>query len=77
VDGHRRQGSAAPYRDSSPAICAFGEKVLTSGIKEHMIEGVHVRVYNPPKPWLICFAIGGVPEGGIKKAPALISRLKV
>jgi predicted transcriptional regulator of viral defense system len=27
----------------------FGEKVLASGIEEHRIEGVRVRVYNPAK----------------------------
>jgi predicted transcriptional regulator of viral defense system len=27
----------------------FGEKVLTSGIKEHVIESVRVRVYSPAK----------------------------
>jgi predicted transcriptional regulator of viral defense system len=27
----------------------FNEKVLTSGIKEHVIEGVRVRIYNPAK----------------------------
>src|SRR5713226_4372168 len=27
----------------------FGQKVLTSGIKEHVIEGVQVRIYNPAK----------------------------
>jgi predicted transcriptional regulator of viral defense system len=27
----------------------FGQKVFTSGIKEHMIEGVRVRIYNPAK----------------------------
>ena len=27
----------------------FGVKVLNAGIKEHMIEGVHVRIYKPAK----------------------------
>jgi predicted transcriptional regulator of viral defense system len=27
----------------------FGQKVLTSGINEHVIEGVRVRIYNPAK----------------------------
>lgn len=27
----------------------FGQKVLTSGIKEHTIEGVRVRIYSPAK----------------------------
>lgn len=27
----------------------FGDKVLHAGIKEHMIEGVRVRIYNPAK----------------------------
>lgn len=27
----------------------FGVKVLNAGIKEHMIEGVRVRIYNPAK----------------------------
>ena len=27
----------------------FGEKVLTAGIKEHVVEGVRVRIYTPAK----------------------------
>ena len=27
----------------------FGQKVLTSGIKEHLVEGVRVRIYTPAK----------------------------
>lgn len=27
----------------------FGQKVLSSGVKEHVIEGVRVRIYNPAK----------------------------
>ncbi len=30
-------------------IVRFGPKVLTSGIEEHMIEGVLVRIYDPAK----------------------------
>jgi predicted transcriptional regulator of viral defense system len=30
-------------------IVRFGQKVLTSGVKEHVIEGVPVRIYNPAK----------------------------
>jgi predicted transcriptional regulator of viral defense system len=39
-----------PRSDSLPLqFVRFGEKVLTSGIEEHCIEGVPVRVYNPAK----------------------------
>jgi predicted transcriptional regulator of viral defense system len=35
----------------SPAIqfVRFGEKVLAKGVREHSIEGVKVRIYNPAK----------------------------
>jgi predicted transcriptional regulator of viral defense system len=38
-------------RVASPAIqlVRFGAKVLDKGVKEHVIEGVTVRVYNPAK----------------------------
>jgi predicted transcriptional regulator of viral defense system len=38
-------------RVTSPAIqfVRFGTKVLEKGIKEHVIEGVTVRIYNPAK----------------------------
>jgi predicted transcriptional regulator of viral defense system len=39
-----------PRADSLPLqFVRFGQKVLTSGIEEHRIEGVRVRVYNPAK----------------------------
>lgn len=38
-------------RVTSPAIqfVRFGPKVLEKGVKEHVIEGVSVRIYNPAK----------------------------
>src|SRR5712691_7623181 len=39
-----------PLTEQPPLqIVRFGEKVLTSGVKEHVIEGVRVRIYNPAK----------------------------
>jgi predicted transcriptional regulator of viral defense system len=39
-----------PRAENPPLqIVRFGEKVLTTGIKEHLIEGVRVRIYNPAK----------------------------
>jgi predicted transcriptional regulator of viral defense system len=35
--------------DRSIQIVRFGEKVLNSGIKEHRIDGVPVRIYEPAK----------------------------
>ncbi|MEA2030901.1 MAG: type IV toxin-antitoxin system AbiEi family antitoxin domain-containing protein [candidate division Zixibacteria bacterium] len=36
-------------------IARFSGKALTSGIKEHNIEGVTIRVYNPAKTVADCF----------------------
>src|SRR5580700_11168330 len=39
-----------PRTDHPPLqFVRFGQKVLTSGIEEHKIEGVRVRIYSPAK----------------------------
>jgi predicted transcriptional regulator of viral defense system len=39
-----------PRADDPPLqFVRFGQKVLTPGIKEHLIEGVRVRIYSPAK----------------------------
>jgi predicted transcriptional regulator of viral defense system len=49
----------------------FGEKVLTSGIKEHMIEGVRVRVYNPAKTVVDLFRYRRSAGKRYRKSPGL------
>lgn len=49
----------------------FGEKVLTSGIKEHMIEGVRVRVYNPAKTVVDLFRYRRSAGRRYQKSPGL------
>ena len=36
-------------------IVRFSGKALTSGIEEHLIEGVKVRIYSPAKTVADCF----------------------
>jgi predicted transcriptional regulator of viral defense system len=49
----------------------FGEKVLTSGIKEHMIEGVRVRIYNPAKTVVDLFRYRRSAGKRYQKSPGL------
>jgi predicted transcriptional regulator of viral defense system len=49
----------------------FGEKVLTSGIKEHLIEGVRVRVYNPAKTVVDLFRYRRSAGKRYQKSPGL------
>jgi predicted transcriptional regulator of viral defense system len=49
----------------------FGEKVLTSGIKDHMIEGVRVRVYNPAKTVVDLFRYRRSAGKRYQKSPGL------
>jgi predicted transcriptional regulator of viral defense system len=49
----------------------YGEKVLTSGIKEHVIEGVRVRVYNPAKTVVDLFRYRRSAGKRYQKSPGL------
>jgi predicted transcriptional regulator of viral defense system len=49
----------------------FGAKVLTSGIKEHMIERVRVRVYNPAKTVVDLFRYRRSAGKRYQKSPGL------
>lgn len=49
----------------------FREKVLASGIKEHMIEGVRVRVYNPAKTVVDLFRYRRSAGRRYQKSPGL------
>lgn len=60
-------------RIAAPALqfVRFGEKVLTSGIKEHMIEGVRVRIYNPAKTVVDLFRYRRSAGKRYRKSPGL------
>ena len=48
--------AAHPRIDYPPLrIMRFSGKALTEGIEEHQIEGIIVKVYNPPKTVADCF----------------------
>ena len=49
----------------------FGQKVLTSGIKEHMIEGVRVRIYDPAKTVVDLFRYRRSAGKRYQKSPGL------
>jgi predicted transcriptional regulator of viral defense system len=49
----------------------FGQKVLTSGIKEHVIEGVRVRIYNPAKTVVDLFRYRRSAGRRYQKSPGL------
>src|SRR5258708_39222994 len=49
----------------------FGEKVLTSGIKEQTIEGVRVRIYNPAKTVVDLFRYRRSDGKRYQKSPGL------
>jgi predicted transcriptional regulator of viral defense system len=52
-------------------IVRFGEKVLTSGTKEHTIEGVHVRIYDPAKTVVDLFRYRRSAGKRYQKSPGL------
>jgi len=49
----------------------FGQKVLTSGIKEYVIEGVRVRIYNPAKTVVDLFRYRRSAGKRYQKSPGL------
>ncbi|TKV80134.1 transcriptional regulator [Bradyrhizobium elkanii] len=49
----------------------FGEKVRTSGIKDHMIEGVRVRIYDPAKTVVDLFRYRRRAGKRFQKSPGL------
>lgn len=49
----------------------FGTKVLASGIEEHMIEGVRVRVYDPAKTVIDLFRYRRSAGKRYQKSPGL------
>ncbi|WP_316397013.1 type IV toxin-antitoxin system AbiEi family antitoxin domain-containing protein [Bradyrhizobium sp. 33ap4] len=61
-----------PRTDIPPIqFVRFGEKVLTSGITEHKIEGVRVRVYNPAKTVVDLFRYRRSAGKRYRKSPGL------
>ncbi|MCA6101095.1 type IV toxin-antitoxin system AbiEi family antitoxin domain-containing protein [Bradyrhizobium australafricanum] len=61
-----------PRTDTPPIqFVRFGEKVLTSGITEHKIEGVRVRVYNPAKTVVDLFRYRRSAGKRYRKSPGL------
>ena len=57
---------------TSPAVqfVRFGAKVLDTGVKEHLIEGVPVRIYNPAKTVVDLFRYRQSAASATRKAPA-------
>jgi predicted transcriptional regulator of viral defense system len=61
-----------PRIESPPLqFVRFGEKVLTSGIEEHEVEGVRVRVYNPAKTVIDLFRYRRSAGKRYQKSPGL------
>jgi predicted transcriptional regulator of viral defense system len=61
-----------PRTDSPPLlIVRFGASVLDSGIKEHVIEGVRVRIYNPAKTVVDLFRYRRSAGRRYQKSPGL------
>jgi predicted transcriptional regulator of viral defense system len=60
-------------RVDSPAIqfVRFGAKVLDKGVKEHLIEGVPVRIYNPAKTVVDLFRYRRSAGKRYQKSPGL------
>lgn len=54
-----------------PQIVRFGDKVLTSGTKEHTIEGVRVRIYDPAKTVVDLFRYRRSAGKRYQKSPGL------
>lgn len=52
IDVHTRQPS---HRYPPMRFVRFGEKALTEGIEEHVIEGVTVKITSPAKTIVDCF----------------------
>jgi predicted transcriptional regulator of viral defense system len=52
-------------------IVRFGEKVIGSGIEEHLIEGVHVRIYDPAKTAVDLFRYRRSAGKRYQKSPGL------
>jgi predicted transcriptional regulator of viral defense system len=52
-------------------IVRFGEKVLTSGTKEHIVEGVRVRIYDPDKTVVDMFRYRRSAGKRYQKSPGL------
>lgn len=47
---HRPAGNGVPLR-----VVRFSGQALTSGVEEHLIEGIRVRIYSPAKTVADCF----------------------
>jgi len=61
-----------PRAESPPLqFVRFGEKVLTSGTEEHVIEGVRVRIYNPAKTVVDLFRYRRSEGKRYQKSPGL------
>jgi predicted transcriptional regulator of viral defense system len=61
-----------PRKETPPLqFVRFGEKVLTSGLKDHMIEGVRVRIYNPAKTVVDLFRYRRSAGKRYQKSPGL------
>ncbi len=58
---------------TSPAVqfVRFGAKVLDTGVKEHLIEGVPVRIYNPAKTVVDLFRYRQSAGKRYQKSPGL------
>jgi predicted transcriptional regulator of viral defense system len=61
-----------PRADNPPLqIVRFGDKVFTPGIKEHVIEGVRVRIYSPAKTVVDLFRYRRSAGKRYQKSPGL------
>jgi predicted transcriptional regulator of viral defense system len=61
-----------PRADDPPLqFVRFGQKVLTPGIKEHLIEGVRVRIYSPAKTVVDLFRYRRSAGRRYQKSPGL------
>ena len=61
-----------PRASSTPLqFVRFGPNVLTSGIKHHTIEGVHVRIYDPAKTVVDLFRYRRSAGKRYKQSPGL------
>jgi predicted transcriptional regulator of viral defense system len=61
-----------PAIDNPPLqIVRFGQKVVASGIEEHVIEGVRVRVYDPAKTVVDLFRYRHSAGTRYRKSPGL------
>jgi predicted transcriptional regulator of viral defense system len=61
-----------PRTDDPPLqIVRFGERVLSAGVKEHTVESVRVRIYNPAKTVVDMFRYRQSAGKRYKKSPGL------